>query len=130
MPHNKSGYEDPELIRVLTQVYWTQPYGYTEDEVKVLSEYLRNHKMEKLLDLGCGVGDPSIGLAVEGFHVTAIDSSETCIEECRRNYEKARQAKGIKGTLELKTMNWMNLVLHSGILFPWEGSSQSIEKNI
>ncbi len=56
-----------------------------------------NHNIGKnVIDLGCGFGRNAIYLAKKGFHVTAIDFVEECLQSLRKTSEKNNVANKIR----------------------------------
>lgn len=48
----------------------------------------KEHKVKKVLDLGCGMGRHSIYLKEAGFDVTACDISEKAVETTKKKFER------------------------------------------
>lgn len=48
----------------------------------------KDHKVKKVLDLGCGMGRHSIYLKEAGFDVTACDISEKAVETTKKKFER------------------------------------------
>jgi len=63
-----------------------QKTSYREDCIA----FFKNEKVNKVLDLGCGVGIWSIQLALEGFDVTSTDFSEPAIAFAK-NWSKEKE---------------------------------------
>ena len=61
----------------------------TEVEIRFLRERLRVPEGGRILDVGCGTGRHSIGLALEGFRMTGVDLSGSMLEVAR---SRARDA--------------------------------------
>jgi cyclopropane fatty-acyl-phospholipid synthase-like methyltransferase len=57
------------------------PKGLTEAEVDFVEEIAQLKKQNAVLDIMCGYGRHSIGLAKRGYRVTAIDNSKEYIDE-------------------------------------------------
>jgi DNA-binding transcriptional MerR regulator len=53
------------------------------------TEYFKEHKAQKVLDLGCGMGRHSMYLAKQGFDVTACDISKKGLEITKKKAKKA-----------------------------------------
>ncbi|MGC8936231.1 MAG: class I SAM-dependent methyltransferase [Candidatus Methanomethylicaceae archaeon] len=74
------GYEESLWYETLKTQYSTG-----ERDIDLIEMILRgNGRVERILDLGCGIGRISNRLAVRGFWVTGIDLSKKCIEEAKR----------------------------------------------
>jgi cyclopropane fatty-acyl-phospholipid synthase-like methyltransferase len=61
----------------------------TEAEVEFLAKELGLGPGTSILDVGCGTGRHSIGLALRGCRVTGLDLSAGMLEQAARNAEKA-----------------------------------------
>ncbi|MCP4582073.1 MAG: class I SAM-dependent methyltransferase [candidate division Zixibacteria bacterium] len=61
----------------------------TGKEVKFLVEELNLPKGGKILDMGCGTGRHSIGLAEHGYKMTGVDWSEGMLNQAQSDAEKA-----------------------------------------
>lgn len=62
-----------------------------EQQAKQLSELIRNRwgkEIRSILDVACGIGTQSLGLAAEGFRVTASDLSEGAVARARKEAQK------------------------------------------
>jgi len=73
--------------------YFVEPHGDMEEVVKIFHE----HKVKKILDIGCGTGRHLVYLAHNGFEVYGLDSSETAIESAK-NWLKE---EGLSGNLKI-----------------------------
>lgn len=60
--------------------YFKQFTNSTDTEVAIIAQTLRANKIKNILDLGCGVGRHSMGLAAFGFSVVGVDYSKEYIE--------------------------------------------------
>jgi len=60
-------------------------------------------KINRILDCGCGTGNPSIGLAKEGFKVVAVDKDLKMVERFKRNCAEA----GVE--IPVDELDWRNL---------------------
>lgn len=78
----------------------------TNQEVDYMERKLNLVKGDKLLDLGCGAGRHSIEMALRGYHIDAVDISETMLLAARH---RATQA-GVK--INFKQMNLAKLNIH------------------
>jgi len=61
----------------------------TEAEVKFLIEELNLPRGSKILDMGCGTGRHSIGLAAHGYQMTGVDWSLGMLKQAESDAEKA-----------------------------------------
>jgi ubiquinone/menaquinone biosynthesis C-methylase UbiE len=61
----------------------------TAAEIKFLVEELQLPEGSSILDIGCGTGRHSVGLAMRGYKVTGIDMSSGMLDEARKAADKA-----------------------------------------
>src|SRR5437667_111287 len=66
----------------------------TPAQVEVIDKILHLRKGGRILDVGCGAGRHSIGLAKRGYRVTGLDLSAPLLAEAR----KAARGAGVKVT--------------------------------
>ncbi len=66
------------------------PKHFDEALADRLDEILKQRGGQSVLDMGCGAGNPSIGLALAGYEVTAIDTSAGMLELARNNAQELR----------------------------------------
>lgn len=64
---------------------WEYPEQFTQADVRFLRRALRLRKPTRILDLGCGTGRHSIGLARLGHRVTGLDFSPQSMRVARKN---------------------------------------------
>ena len=63
----------------------------TQEQAVILDRLFAEHGFDKsahILDCACGIGTQAIGLAVQGYHVTASDISDGELAEARERAEK------------------------------------------
>ena len=67
------------------------PDRWTEvaDELFSFTNAMRRRKLQRVYDLGCGVGRHTVFFAQQGFTVTASDVSPSAIEHTRSNLDAA-----------------------------------------
>lgn len=58
-----------------------------------------------LLDIGCGLGNNSIGLASVGIDVVAVDISDVAVEECNARLKDRKAAGGLTGSCQFLDCN-------------------------
>jgi SAM-dependent methyltransferase len=63
---------------------WLDP----DPEIVRLSPLMKAHKIQKVLDLGCGVGRHLVYLSQQGFETHGLDISSTGVERCRKELER------------------------------------------
>ena len=78
------------------ELIWEEIYnrqGEVQHEVlrtvKDAAQYFKEHKAQKILDLGCGMGRHSLYLSKQGFDVTACDISKKGLEVTKKKAKKA-----------------------------------------
>jgi SAM-dependent methyltransferase len=59
---------------------WLDP----DPDIVRLSRLMKDHKVQKVLDLGCGVGRHLVCLSREGFEVHGVDISSAGVERCQQ----------------------------------------------
>jgi tellurite methyltransferase len=64
---------------------WLAPESFVTDRL----DRFRNAGVERVLDLGCGVGRHAVELARQGFAVSALDASPAGLSEARAAAERA-----------------------------------------
>lgn len=62
---------------------WIEP----QEDVIRLVPFLKENRIERVLDLGCGVGRHALYLAQQGFTVYAMDGSESGIAQTKQSAE-------------------------------------------
>lgn len=60
------------------------PEGPSEEELRLLGDV----KGKRIVDLGCGLGQAAVALALQGAHVTAVDESPRMLERGRSLAER------------------------------------------
>jgi SAM-dependent methyltransferase len=101
--------ETPDLATATAHAHWDarwrDPAQHREwldpdPEVAALVPLLKERKVVRVLDLGCGVGRHALLLAAEGFEVYACDAAEAGLAELRR----AADARGLRVMIERAVM--------------------------
>lgn len=77
---NLANYDSPESVRAYTREEGLRPL-----EAELVAEFFPRAPA-RVLDLGCGAGRTSVGLARLGHQVVAIDLSTALLAEARRRY--------------------------------------------
>lgn len=75
------------------------------DLTRMLRQYGEDHevKMRRVLDCGCGTGNPGIGLAKQGFDVVGVDNDPQMI----RRFERNCLAEGV--SIRVLDRDWADL---------------------
>lgn len=79
----------------------------TETQVEAIEKVLHLRKGGRILDVGCGAGRHTIGLAKRGYRVTGLDLSKALLAEAR----KAARAAGVRPTFvqgDMRHMQYAN----------------------
>jgi SAM-dependent methyltransferase len=75
---------------------WLEP----DPEIVRLTPIMREHPVQRVLDLGCGVGRHLCYLSRQGFEVHGVDISAAGIERCRKALEQLQ----LPGTVQVAEM--------------------------
>jgi tellurite methyltransferase len=75
---------------------WLDP----DAEIVRLAPAMKTHKVQKVLDLGCGVGRHLVYLGRQGFEMHGLDISSAGVERCRKELEQ----HGLQATVQLADM--------------------------
>jgi SAM-dependent methyltransferase len=94
---------------------WLDP----DPEIVRLSPLMKTHKVQKVLDLGCGVGRHLVYLSRQGFEMHGLDISSAGVERCRKELEQ----HGLQATVQVADMLAIPYPDHS---FDWVLSVQVI----
>ncbi len=75
---------------------WLDP----DAEIVRLAPAMKTHQVQKVLDLGCGVGRHLVYLGRQGFEMHGLDISSAGVERCRKELEQ----HGLQATVQLADM--------------------------
>lgn len=112
---------------------WPQP-AYQHG--KIINELIHSNALEgslRILDLTCGMGTQSLGLATYGHHLTSIDISKGQLERARseeKNFPVAHAINWIEGDSTHPTQyvtGTFDVAFSFGTSLPLLGSEQAIE---
>ena len=99
-------------------VFSRKDYEFTfEADEELIEEILKNKKLGKVLDLGCGEAGTSLSLAEKGFEVTCIDISKTAIKNIKIEAKK-RDVKIIAFDADLEKFEFKedyDIIIGTGI---------------
>lgn len=76
-------------------------YLYGQEYIDEISDFLQKHKINTILECGCGGGHILHGLAKKGFSCLGIDSNQEMINSALENYDS--------DNLEFRLMNWLEI---------------------
>lgn len=94
-----NNHSDPEDADHVMNGIEYEPY-----RMNVLLERLKARGARRVLDVGCGAGEPAIFLAEHGFLVTGLDINNLSVAEARRRAKRAEKEGRIKkGQVEFRT---------------------------
>ena len=103
-------WDDPHISKKMLEIHIdpefdaaSRTYEFIDDSVDWLIEDVLTEKDQKIMDLGCGPGFYSKGLAEAGYSVTGIDLSERSIEYARTQMENEEL------DVEYKVQNFLTL---------------------
>ena len=91
---------------------------YNEQRAKIIAKILKKENINRVLDVGCGLGKVTVHLAKSGFDVTGIDVSEPLIALAKKKAEE----NGIQINFEIKrieefeTKDKFDGILFAGVL--------------
>jgi tellurite methyltransferase len=116
--------------------YWKDPSNHSlweqpDKAVINLLEKIDHAKINKVLDLGCGIGRHSIQLAKAGFSVTALDVSSECLAVLRQKaQEEGSKIKIVEGAAvaNLFPRNYYDMVIAFDVIY--QGTRQDLETAI
>jgi SAM-dependent methyltransferase len=94
-----NNHSDPEDADHVMNGIEYEPY-----RMNVLLERLKARGAKRILDVGCGAGEPAIFLAQNGMLVTGLDINNLSVAEARRRAKQAEKERKIKkGSVEFRT---------------------------
>jgi cyclopropane fatty-acyl-phospholipid synthase-like methyltransferase len=93
---------------------WNASGGPKYPQEKIIQFCLRHYPLEsrshiRALDLGCGSGANTLFLAMEGFHVRAVDGSSVAVSKTIKCLENA----GFQANVEVQVFPQLSLLPHS-----------------
>ena len=96
---NVSNWKVANHLEVGSQAFFTEVERYRFDKLDYLAGIagFENHRGEKVLDVGCGLGTDTSRFASHGADITGIDISSRAIELAKRNFEW----RGLTGTFDV-----------------------------
>lgn len=97
---NHSDTEDPN--HVMNGIEY-EPY-----RMNVLLERLRKRGARRVLDIGCGAGEPALFLAENGFEVVGLDINARSIAEANKRARKRRGKKSINIRFECGSLDTLD----------------------
>lgn len=100
--------------------------GNTRAEVEFIVDLFKLPPGSSILDVGCGTGRHSIGLARQGFKVTGLDQSEGMLNEAKK---AAAQASAEVEWIQADATEWYSDLLFDGALCICEGGLGLSELN-
>ncbi len=64
-------------------------YPANQFRLRIVLDLLESLQPRRILDVGCGTGEPLIEIRKRGFHIEGFDYAEEMVEKARRNLESA-----------------------------------------
>ncbi|MBI4163076.1 MAG: class I SAM-dependent methyltransferase, partial [Candidatus Aenigmarchaeota archaeon] len=77
----------------------------TPEQMKFLTKIFKKKKVKKILDISCGTGRHSIGLAKAGYNVTGVDKEKSVIDYAKN---KAKES-GVHAKFMVQSMESLRL---------------------
>lgn len=91
----------------------------TDAEVAILVEVLSLEKGAAILDIGCGTGRHTVGLAKAGYDMTGVDLSSGMLNQARQRAEKAGMAVQF---VKADASQWQSERLYDAVICLCEGA--------
>jgi len=93
-----------KLYSELAEYYFEieKPGRKFEDELNFLHEIFKRHKIQTVLDVGCGTGEHVRDLQSMGYKVTGIDSAQKMIEVAKKRFPHCRFELGFMEDYKMK----------------------------
>ena len=68
-----------------------KPQRRPSKEIIALAKSFKRNNVRNILDIGCGINEDDFYLSDNGFSVTAIDTSNYAINECKKRAKQKRK---------------------------------------
>ncbi|KAL0969890.1 hypothetical protein UPYG_G00234040 [Umbra pygmaea] len=100
-------YADGKAAKVW-QLYIGDTRSRTEEYKTWVVSLLKEHKVQKILDVACGTGVDSIMLVEEGFKMTSVDASDKMLKYAlKERWERRKESVFDQWVIE--EANWLTL---------------------
>jgi SAM-dependent methyltransferase len=102
------------------EAYVSRNWLDADPEVVRLTQFMKDHQVRRVLDLGCGVGRHLVYLSGQGFDMHGLDISPVGVERCRQDLTQ----QGRQATLHVADMSdipypdqWFDWVLSVQVIY-------------